>query len=123
MSGKYDGYVVTVNGRRMEYSERTECKVCGSTRAGMDDMCPNRDNVCKYCCVPCIEWGNCLWGTGEGETRDSLEHTLDFESTNTEQHIRAFIKFYQAIGAPIPVESRFGLKLLGPGMIPLVEVN
>ena len=58
---------------KMGWSEETYCKVCNSFKAGTDDMCPNRDNVCLYCCNKCDLYGGC---TFEGP-RDSIEETTD----------------------------------------------
>lgn len=110
--GYEDGKLaVSVDARVMGWSEETTCRVCGATLAGMDDMCPNRDRVCKYCCLPCIESQKCVWGTSPGEGRDSLEHTLNAESHTKEEFIAAARKFYKDIGEEIPIESAYGVKL------------
>ena len=49
----------------------THCIVCSTLLAGDDDMCPNRNNVCKYCCLKCDFDGGCAYA---GD-RDSLEET------------------------------------------------
>lgn len=51
----------------------TYCDVCEKSMAGEDDMCPNRDNVCVYCCLMCWPDGKCNF-TGD---RSSREYTLD----------------------------------------------
>ena len=54
------------------WSEKTHCKVCGVVYAGMDDMCPNRDNVCKYCCLKCGDTDCDFSGS-----RDSIKDTIN----------------------------------------------
>ena len=58
----------------MTWSAKTHCKICEFVCAGDDDMCPNRDNVCKFCCCLCEEGDDkveCEWG---GD-RNSVEQT------------------------------------------------
>lgn len=57
----------------MVWCKETYCKVCKVYQADMDDMCPKRDNVCKYCCMRCTLWEGCSF-VGK---RDSLKHTTN----------------------------------------------
>lgn len=67
MVAKGEGFRVGEEGRV------THCEVCNTICAGEDDMCPNRDNVCVYCCLKCWPDGTCKF-TGD---RQSREYTLD----------------------------------------------
>lgn len=55
------------------------CRVCGTLYENMDDMCPNRDQVCQHCCLRCKP--GCDFKGDRGSLEDTENHRETLKDT------------------------------------------